>query len=219
MTDQFWRYEKSRKALVIEGHEIPDFLRLSGKAIEFDKASVSALLPWGDVIDEVVLLEAPGLVVVPPAAFAWMPSLEAVDLTSASVIGNSAFYDCPKLKSVIMPKVMVIGSGSFLGCTSLVGTNGGKKLELREARMISSNAFQRCESLETVTFKRQGRRTNEDGRVIQEAGTNLEFLGDYAFLGCKNLSKVYLGGKDAGVTMGSHVFYGCPIAEDDEQQG
>ena len=215
MAEEFkWNYDKNRHTLRIESEVMPNFyesLPPDAMSSEITKEQLRKVIPWGEYAEEIELLEAPNLICVTPTAFGFMPALYAADVSAARIIGNSAFYECINLARVFMGKVQLIGVGAFEGCRKLERTSSKTaKIELREVRHVSKYAFHRCESIKTVTFKKQGKRIAEDGHIIQEAGTNLEYLGDGAFAGCLSLKKVYMGG-DSGVVVGEHAFYKCPL--------
>lgn len=225
-----WSYDAQRKCLRVDSVFAPDFLTQVVDVIskeekdsqdELDKffghysrEDMMRVLPWADYMEEIELLEAPNLVTVPAVMFAWLPKLKAADISQAVAIGNSAFRDCVNLEVALMPKVQVIGDSAFCNCRSLRSTDGeGNKLELRECRMVSKFAFDRCESLKSVSFKKASKRTNANGDPIQEAGSFVEYLGSGAFIRCKSLSckRVYFGGKAFEPAMGidPNPFYGC----------
>lgn len=218
-TELNWEYLKQSHTLKIKSAQMPNFL---SKAVEANGAienigpdDIAAFLPWKDHKDEIEIVDAPNLASIPPSAFAWMPKLVIADISGAQVVGNSAFYSCPSLQTVLMGDVQLIGNSAFSQCKSLEKTsgNGRRWVELRNCRHVSAFAFQGCESITSVTFKKRGERIAEDGHVIQESGTFLEFVGEGAFAGCTSLKSIALGGKDANVSIGENAFYKCPLPE------
>lgn len=84
---------------------------------------------------------------------------------TVSAIGNYAFYGCEDLVSVILcDSIESIGRGAFASCTKLTSVIFGKKV----MESISNEAFKGCSKLTSIE-------------------ANVEYIGDYAFLGCTSL--------------------------------
>ncbi len=130
-------------------------------------------------------------------------------------IGYSAFYNCTSLTSVTIGNgVISISSSAFENCTSLkynqydnayyLGNDNNPYIALikatktyiascdinKEARIISSNAFENCTSLRSITIP-----------------DSVREIGSLAFYGCTSLTSITIGN---GVTnIGSNAFSKC----------
>lgn len=223
-TNIAWTYEASRKALRFKGAgALPDFLlplATSDLNEGIGHDELMRIVPWGDHLDEIELIEGEEITALGPATFAWMNSLRAVLLPKVQIVENGSFYSCKNLERVYMPDVVFIGNGSFERCEKLCGTEEkGNKLVFRQLRHISAYAFHGCKSIASVTVTRKNRVTAE-GKVVQGSGSKLEFVGKYAFAECVNLAHFYDGGRESKAFKDETAFYKTLIAEaDDDNQG
>ena len=90
---------------------------------------------------------------------------------SITTLPRSFFYGCSSLRKVILPEgITEITSSMFGWCRNLININGDSGInDLQYITRISSEAFQRCESLQNVYFKK------------------LEYIGESAFENCSKL--------------------------------
>ena len=90
---------------------------------------------------------------------------------SITTLPRSLFYGCSSLRKVILPEgITEITSSMFGWCRNLVNINGDSGInDLQYITRVSSEAFQRCESLQNVYFKK------------------LEYIGESAFENCSKL--------------------------------
>ncbi|MCL2062434.1 MAG: leucine-rich repeat domain-containing protein [Firmicutes bacterium] len=98
------------------------------------------------------------------------PSLQTVIITGGSNIENGAFHNCTGLTSIKIPdSVRQIGRHAFAytGLTSIVIPNS--------VTSIGESAFAGCTGLTNVIF---------------ESGSQLTFIRDYAFWGCRGLISI-----------------------------
>ena len=116
---------------------------------------------------------------------------------SVTKIQSGAFQGCNSLdKVVIKSETCTIDSFVFDGCNLLktsgpVGSNTNFEFSWKN---IPSYAFENMEYLEEVTF---------DGSI--------NTIGNYAFIGCKNLRKLTLPNSKSSIITGWHVFDDCKL--------
>lgn len=214
-TNISWSYDSSKRALSFEGAgALPNFLSsldTSDLMEGIGHDEWMRIAPWGEFLDEIEEVRGKEITSIGPSSFAWMPNLKEAFFPKVQIIDNGAFYLCRNLEHIYMPEVLYIGVGAFRRCERFIGTEeSGSKLVLREIRHISAQAFANCLSLESVTVTRKNRVTS-DGRVIQDSGSNLEYVGDYAFGECKKLSRFSEGGKSSKAYKHEKAFYGTKI--------
>jgi hypothetical protein len=110
-------------------------------------------------------------------AFAGCASLTLITLpASVTSIGAGAFYGCESLTAITIPYgVTHLYDSVFQNCGSLVsfGIEG-------DLVYIGAAAFAGCTALENFT--------------LENGFSSLEYIGEYAFYYCSNLSGVFLGG-------------------------
>ncbi|MBC2727058.1 InlB B-repeat-containing protein [Desulfosporosinus sp.] len=130
-------------------------------------------------------------------------SLQTVEISKVTTIGQYAFAYCGDLKTVYFPKVTTIKDNAFKWCTGLItadfplatsiGDNallGGTSLTIADFPMaisIGKRAFESCTSLETVNFP---------------LAIN---IGDYAFQNCA----IKIADFPAVTNIGEYAFYRC----------
>lgn len=216
-TNIAWTYEGSRKVLRFEGAgALPDFLS-SLKTSDLNEGighdEWTRIVPWGEHLDEIELIEGAEITALGPAIFAWMGNLKAVLLPKVQIVENGSFYLCKNLERVYMPNVVFIGTGAFERCEKLCSTEEKAcKLIFRELRHISAYAFHGCKSITAVTVTRKSR-ISEEGKVIQNSGSKLEFVGKYAFAECKNLARFHDGGSASNAFKDETAFYKTLISD------
>lgn len=105
-------------------------------------------------------------------------------------IGNFAFCDCWDLKKVVIPmSVKSIGCDAFVSCWRL------KKVIIPESvEEIRNYAFSYCNNLREV--------------VIPES---VKRIGHYAFYGCENAEIIVGKWADGFEFLGNYAFTGCKI--------
>lgn len=110
-------------------------------------------------------------------------------------IGNFAFDGCKSIKSIIMPKsVTRIGGCAFRGCIGKLIVNCD----------IQGGIYQDIAVGVGVLFSFCG---NKSSKIT--IGENVKNIGDYAFMGCHNLTSINIP-KDSQLTnIGKQAFDGC----------
>lgn len=131
-----------------------------------------------------------GFTAIPDGCFAYMKSLESVDITDSpgiTSIGNHAFYYCNALTSFTIPDTVTsIGEYAFCQCTALTSISLPSGLT-----SIGKYAFQNCKV------------ATGDITIPGTVGS----IGDYAFSTCSALGSVVIS---EGVTsIGSGCFMSC----------
>jgi len=86
-------------------------------------------------------------------------------------IGNEAFNDCSKLTNVKCPGVEKIGDHAFFDCERLNHINGGGAFY--SLKSVGKGAFFHCSGISSVQF-----------------GSELDYVGEYAFARCNNLCDI-----------------------------
>ena len=136
---------------------------------------------------------------------------EIVIPEGVTLIEGEAFNHCEKLERAVLPSTLEkIDWSAFRGCSSLREINipesvqdieryafaetGIEQLTIPNVKTIGQNAFERCDSLQSVTF-----------------GEGVEVIGQYAFTECTNLSALTLS--DTVTYINDHAFLNCPLTE------
>ena len=100
-------------------------------------------------------------------------TIESVELSNATSIGQNAFRSCSKLTSVSFPNATSIGNTAFSSCSNLT------EASFPNATSIGNNAFSSCSNLTTIYV-----------------GTNISTvctLSSTTALGkCTNLTNIYV---------------------------
>ena len=114
-------------------------------------------------------------------AFAEMQALEYAKV-DVDMISEKMFYNCPELKTVI------IGSNV---------SNGSSATEQSSTWVVGDNAFDKCESINSITFDGNNVIGNYMFRAAKALTTltipaSIEYMGIYAFADCVNLEAVTL---------------------------
>ena len=134
-------------------------------------------------------------------AFQECTSLEKVSCPLVQDIGAKTFYKCSKLTTInnnVLDKVKNIGHSAFFGCKSL------RSIALNSVKTLSSNVDGYCDSeMQEGTF---GYCTNLKSVEIY----NVKTIGDGAFYGCTNLSKINRNNVLTSVRyIGKYAFANC----------
>ena len=130
--------------------------------------------------------------------------VKSVNMTSARgvvMLPYQAFQGCTALTTIKLPSTMKsINTQAFYGCTALTTITIPKNM-----KNIWHDAFNNCTALKTVTLA---------------DGCALEFIGNYAFRNCKNLTKLdfttslasdsnYIYMSDKITNIGTNAFMNC----------
>lgn len=171
----------------------------------YEADDIKCLMPWSKHIEEIKHINAPNLLEIPPAAFAWTTHLEEVFIPKVRIIRSGAFYYCKKLTTIYMPSIIFIGNGSFAQCQSLTDS-----FILGSLEYIGPIAFSGCKEIKKLSTACPDR-VRADGKLIKGAGFSLKAIGKSAFLNCKKLESVLY---DKNTTMvDSTAFYGTPLQD------
>ena len=136
-----------------------------------------------------------GVTAIAPSLFSSCISLEEISIPEGiTSIGTYAFSGCASLCSVNIPSTVAsIGEWAFYRCPNLktAGQIAGEyNIEFAWENSVPTNAFARCESLESI--------------VIPEGITS---IGSYAFRDCVNLIKIVV--PESVEYIESDAFVGC----------
>ena len=104
-------------------------------------------------------------------------SLYDVKLSSLTIIGSYAFQKCSSLTSISFPNVTIIGHHAFSECSSLTS------ISFPNVTDIDGAAFQDCSSLVSASFPKVS--------VLKDYQYSVLTWG--AFVGCSNLTTIYIG--------------------------
>ena len=159
---------------------------------------------------------------------------------SVKTIGSSAFYGCAGITKVVFGNSLeIIGESAFAYCSNLaqnlVLPNSMKRIEKTAfsnsgitgvntggTTVVNGGAFISCNALAYAEFPQV--------TVIGEDGTNDLFASDISlvsvsmpkvnkvygtkmFMNCTALREIFMGTKDANITLGSNAFYGVTSAQ------
>ena len=152
------------------------------------------------------------------SAFYGCSGITEIDFGNAvEVIDSYAFAYCSKwAENVVLPAAMERIESNAFSNSGILGINTGGTVS------VESNAFSGCTSLVYAVFP--------EVTVIAESRSNGVFsscislvsvdmpkvtrvYGTLMFMGCTSLSEIYLGTKDANVTLGSNTFYGVSTSK------
>lgn len=185
-----WNYDQKNKTLTIENSVLPDLL---GQVDDFELVGLRFPLPADEIAAlqiQMDMLESEssdlqeeqdveGVQVVKAKSYgpedvkALMPwslhsnEMEHVVAPNLIEIPPAMFAWSKHLKSVHMPLLRIVRSGAFYCCQELV------RIDIPEVIFIGTGAFERCESLSgTLSFPK------------------LEFVGPFAFCGCKQMKRI-----------------------------
>lgn len=114
---------------------------------------------------------------------------------SGVTIGSEAFKNCTSLfRFPLQSEIISLGANAFQGCYYLQEINLGSSLT-----EIPEGAFSSCSSLGSITIPKNCTRIEKNAfygcsrlRDIFIPSPNLVFIGDYAFVGCTNLQRLWL---------------------------
>ena len=177
-------------------------------------------------LEEITLSE--NLEEIPSHMFACCDNLKVLNFRSSSKIkkiGERAFFECTALKKIQLPTSLeTIEDEAFAGCTNLEEITYGSSSKIKE---IGAKAFADCSSLVKINTNSaagilsstlpKGVKMIKDGAFRGCAFTNFVFpdelyeIGESAFSGCSNLSKVALPEK--AYSIGSSAFANCTNIE------
>ena len=117
----------------------------------------------------------------------YQSTLNTIDLSSVTEIGDYAFYRCNSIKSIDAPRVTKIGEGAFSSCNAL------QTINILKADTIGNNAFYGCSKIKQVNLPK------------------VAFLGSSAFYNCTSVKDIELS--DKLTALGENSFYGCTGVE------
>ena len=115
-------------------------------------------------------------------AFIYNNTIETVNLSECTSIGDYAFNTCTSLSQINLPKCVSIGTYAFSSCFSL------EQVNLPKCVLIENSVFRSCTSLSQISLP------------------ECEVVGNYAFQGCTSLSQVSL---PKCKTINNYAFSGC----------
>lgn len=132
----------------------------------------------------------PKILTINDAAFSYCTSLESIDLSSATYVGNNAFDECSLLKSVTLGnELLELGSSAFRN-TSLESIN------LNNVTSVGASAFSGCSILSSFTAEHLQTVGNQTFTGCTELGSlslpELESCAWASFSDCENLSSLIL---------------------------
>ncbi len=125
---------------------------------------------------------------IPMNTFFGCTSLENINLSNVTSVGDYAFYGCTSLTSVNLENVTTLGKQAFVGCTSLTSVEDLSKVTVFG---IGGTIFKDCTSLKTVNL----------------GSTNLKEIPTQTFQGCTSLTEVKFG--SSVTTIGNSAFFNC----------
>lgn len=139
--------------------------------------------------------------------------------TGLLAIDNSAFENCKVLKSITIPScVTSIGNYAFNGCSSLISIYIPENVT-----SIGTSAFSGCSGLETIEVANDNpiyNSQNNCNAIIKTSikelilgckntiiPNNVEYIGDYAFRGCTELTSITI--PNSVTLIGTSAFSNC----------
>ena len=146
-------------------------------------------------------------------AFSGCESLETLDLSNVTSIGQGAFSGCTSLDNIVIPEtITTIEDTAFFNCESL------KEIEIpNSVTEISDGAFQGCTSIEEIVIPES---VTELGDQVYSGCTSVqsvsipetvETIGDGLFANCTSLSEAELS--ENAQYIGNAMFSGCTSLE------
>ena len=160
-------------------------------------------------------------------AFAGHTELVKVDVPGyIESIDYNAFSGCSSLETIAIPDtVTTIGNGAFSGCSSLRSMKLGKNLE-----SLGSGVFAGCHRLSSLSLDKKNETFVYENGVIYSKDkkilycmipgystgeykmpSSVEEIKNYAFWGCQNLKRVYLGSNVEKIP--DYAFENCTALE------
>lgn len=110
-------------------------------------------------------------------------------------IADGAFYWNEQIKNITIPEsVVYVGENSFYGCINLMHVVVSNSMEV-----IDDGAFEECDKLRLFTVG--------DSQDISEFPEELQYIGERAFAGCRNLQNIIITNNVRG--FGTGCFQGC----------
>lgn len=165
--------------------------------------------PWYNLRNSIINIKIRGKVMSIGSYAFYKTAVMLVSIESEGFhsISNNAFENCRGLKEIRMPHNVRIGNSAFKNCSALTGfdwsvvKSGRKAVAITASEdflpSIGSNAFEGCESLETINIP-----------------NNVSEIGAGAFQGCKSLKEIEL--PESVNTVEDLTFFGCESLEDIE---
>jgi len=155
-------------------------------------------------------------------AFEYCSLLTTISLPSSiTAIGISTFSGCTALQSFVIPSsVIYIGSDAFSNCSSLTSLTipssvmsiGDEAFSYLSCPITVDVNNQYFSGIDGVLFNK-----NEDKLIqctlsqsrVYSIPTSVTTIGNYAFLGCKNLSIIAI--PPSVTSIGNHAFLNCSL--------
>ncbi|MFI3229448.1 MAG: leucine-rich repeat protein [Bacillota bacterium] len=139
-------------------------------------------------------------------------ALESIELSeNLTTIGQHAFCKCTSLEEITLPSnITVLEDGVFSNCTSLTIVNG-----MDSVTSIGEGAFSSCKNLKEIILSENissiGFRAfwNCESLTSIIIPKNVTFVGDGAFQYCCNMQEINYEGKEADITFGEDIYFGC----------
>ena len=127
--------------------------------------------------------------ILPNGAFAYITTLESVDLPNCRVFGDNAFIGCTALRSVESTGCEFVENHTFENCTAL------ESVDLPNCHCVREYSFANCNRLKTVNIPKL---TSMEGSAFKDCHgltsidlPNLKIVrGESAFEGCASLETV-----------------------------
>lgn len=164
-------------------------------------------------------------------AFENLTTLQSVDFSSCSWIGQEAFGSCASLKTAIFPACISMASSAFAKCTKLTSISFPQcvsvywagfsscsaltTVDLPACTYLGGRAFQYCTKLASISLplcKYIYSSTFQSCSALTTMSLpNITIIGSTAFGNCTNLSTFYLAGSTLCTLSGSNAFTGTGI--------